>query len=83
MSSEPLQPFTPPAFLSNLSINLSSSVFVSSFFYLVLLYWIMYTIVAVYHWLVHSHNASIALPAIAAHLFVSIVLIGYIVSGLV
>ena len=83
MSSTPLKPFTPPAILSNLSINISSSTLVSSFFYLVLLYWIIYTVVAVYHWFVHSHNASIALPAVALHLFVSIVLIGYIVTGLI
>lgn len=83
MSSTPLKPFTPPAILSNLSINISSSTLVSGFFYLVLLYWIIYTVVAVYHWFVHSHNASIALPAVALHLFVSIVLIGYIVTGLI
>ena len=83
MLSTPLEPFKPPAFLSDLSINFSADTIVSGIFYLVLFYWAIYTAVAVYHWFVHSHNASIAVPAVALHLFVSMVLIGYIVTGLV
>jgi len=52
-------------------------------FDLVVVYWLIYTLIAVYHWLTYSHNANIAAPAIVLHIFVSLVLMGYAISGLI
>jgi hypothetical protein len=44
--------------------------------------WLIYTIVASYHLLRYGHSTSVALPAIITHVFVSVVLALFIVSGL-
>ncbi|MHB8660390.1 MAG: hypothetical protein ACYC75_00405 [Minisyncoccota bacterium] len=80
MSSQPLQPFSPPsALLAQLPV--SPGAVVTWVLYLVFAFWAIYTIVAIYHWLKYSHASSVAFPAIAAHLFISFVLMSYALSG--
>ena len=52
------------------------------FFTLVFIVWLIYTIVASYHWIRYSSSLSLAGTAIATHLVVSSVLAVYAVSGL-
>jgi len=80
--SEPLQPFSPPSsFSSFLPGGVSSGVLAEWILYLVFAFWSLYTVVAVYHWLKYSHASWVALPAIAVHLFVSVALMAYALSG--
>lgn len=80
MPAQPLQPFPPPsAFLTNLSI--SPGMMVTWALYIVFAFWALYTLVAIYHWLKYSHASWVALPAIAAHLFVSFAFMAYALSG--
>ena len=53
------------------------------FFFLVFFVWLVYTLVAVYHWLRYANNTTLGLCAITAHLIVSAWLALYTVSGLV
>lgn len=62
--------------------TLSAGTLALVFFYLAIAYWVAYTIVAVYHWITYSHHPAVATPAIALHLFISLVLIGYAVTGI-
>ena len=48
--------------------------------YLVIVFWLIYTVVAIYHWLKYSHASWIAWPAIAVHLVVSLALMSYILA---
>jgi hypothetical protein len=82
MPSEPLAPFHPPAFLT---IDLSATTITAGtlfgwFALAVFVFWLVYTLVAVYHWWRYAHNAAVAYPAIALHLFVSFVLAVFILS---
>lgn len=52
------------------------------FFFLVFFIWLVYTLVAIYHWLRYAGNTTLALSAITAHLVVSAWLAIYTVSGL-
>jgi hypothetical protein len=81
MLDQPLQSFSPPSFLSFLPNNFSSGVFTTWALYAILAFWIIYTLVAVYHWLKYSHSSWVAFPAIAIHLFVSLALISYALFG--
>lgn len=78
----PLQPFSFPAGIT-LPAPVSLAPLLSWFFYLVIIYWLIYSLIAAHHWIAYSHNANIATPAIVLHAFVSLVLIGYAVSGVV
>ncbi|MCX6788144.1 MAG: hypothetical protein NT108_03220 [Candidatus Kaiserbacteria bacterium] len=49
--------------------------------YAIFIFWAVYTFVAIYHWLKYSHASWLAFPAIAAHLFISIALMSYALSG--
>ncbi len=49
--------------------------------YIVFAFWAIYSLVAIYHWLKYSHASWLAFPAIAVHLFVSIALMSYGLSG--
>jgi hypothetical protein len=80
MTAEPLQPFSPPTLLPGIS-GVSSGSILEWFLYLVLLFWAVYTVVAIYHWLKYSHASMVAVPAIGMHLGVSFVLIAYTLSG--
>ncbi len=88
MPDQPLRPFSPPSIPANLlsQMHLSAGVFsvgvvVAWVLYAVFALWALYTLVAVYHWLRYSHASLIALPAIAAHLFISFALMSYALSG--
>jgi hypothetical protein len=82
MPDQPLQPFSSPsAFLSYLPSGLSTGAVLTWLLYAIFAFWIVYTIIAVYHWLKYSHASLIAFPAIALHLVVSLALISYILSG--
>lgn len=43
--------------------------------------WLVYTVVASYHWLRYGHRSSIAIPAIITHLVVSGALALFAISG--
>ncbi|MBI4065807.1 hypothetical protein HY412_01255 [Candidatus Kaiserbacteria bacterium] len=82
MSDQPLQPFSPPASLTEFLPNgISSGTVIEWVLYAVFAFWAIYTLVAIYHWLKYSHASWLAFPAIALHLFVSFVLIVYALSG--
>lgn len=49
--------------------------------YAVFIIWAIYTLVAIYHWLKYSHASLLAFPAIAVHLFISLALMTYALSG--
>ncbi|MFA7302385.1 MAG: hypothetical protein WC030_01415 [Candidatus Paceibacterota bacterium] len=83
MSETPLQPFAPPAGLPfTLPTTASPQTVVTILFAMVMVYWTIYTVVAVYHWLHCSHRSAIAIPAIGTHLLISFVLASYALSGL-
>lgn len=83
MSSQPLQAIAPPKFLANFPGDAVSAQGVLSWILaLTTVYWFVYTAIAVHHWLRYSHRSAVAIPAIAIHIFVSLVLMGYAVSGL-
>lgn len=85
MADEPLKPFVPPSeVLANLHIpylSISGGTAIQWVLYAVFAFWAIYTLIAVYHWIRYSHAALIATPAIALHLFVSLNLITYALSG--
>jgi hypothetical protein len=82
MVDQPLQPFSPPsAVLAHLPFNLSTGSAVAILLGLVFVFWAVYTIVAIYHWLRYSHASAIAYPAIAAHLIVSFFIASFILTG--
>jgi len=82
MPTEPLQPFAPPtALLSYLPSGFSSGTAVTWLLYAVFAFWALYTLIAIYHWLKYSHASWVAIPAIGVHLFISIALMSYALSG--
>jgi hypothetical protein len=44
--------------------------------------WALFTSVITYHWFRYAHNSWVAVPALATHVGVSIVLLLYSLSGL-
>lgn len=84
MPDQPLQPFAPPtAFLDALHLSgiVTATQLVWWFLYAICFFWVVYTLVATYHWVRYSHGAWLALPAIALHLVVSYALIVYALTG--
>ncbi len=83
MLNQPLQPFTPSALFEKLNFfgTLSESAMVTWALYAVFVFWTVYTLVAIYHWLKYSHASWVAFPAIAVHLFISFTLMFYALSG--
>ena len=82
MPDQPLRAFAPPAdLLKYLPAGLSVGMVVTWALYAVFAFWAIYTLVAVYHWLKYSHASWVAFPAIAIHLFISIALMSYALSG--
>jgi hypothetical protein len=82
MPNQPLQPFAPPTLiLAHLPGMLSYNTVVVWLFCFVLVFWMIYSLVAIYHWLKYSHASWVALPAIGIHLFVSLVFIAFALSG--
>jgi len=84
MSDQPLQPFSPPTALFQ-SLHLTGIVsqehVVWGILFLVCVYWLVYTIVASYHWFRYSHATWLTVPAIAVHLMISYALIVYALTG--
>jgi membrane protein YdbS with pleckstrin-like domain len=68
------------------NISLPGSVSVETvfpvLFSLIFLCWLLYTLVAIYHWLRHAGDSWIAVPTVALYLLVSGFLIFYATSGL-
>src|SRR3989344_5545418 len=78
MLDQPLQPFAfPSTLLSYLPDGLSAGIVITCVLYAVFVFWAIYTIVAIYHWLTYSHASWIAFPAIALHLFISFAVISF------
>ncbi len=61
------------------SLDAGKVVAVIAWFMFVL--WVVYTVVAAYHWLRYSHRSSIAIPALITHVVVSLALALFAVSG--
>lgn len=80
MPNQPLQPFAPPSALFA-QLHISAGTVVTWMLYIVFAFWAIYTIIAIYHWLKYSHASWVAFPAIALHLFVSVALMSYALSG--
>jgi tellurite resistance protein TehA-like permease len=83
MLDQPLQPFSPPTdFLGHFPLLHASIISATTLvLYFVFAFWLVYTLVVIYHWLKYSHGSWITLPAIAIHLFISLCLISYLLSG--
>jgi hypothetical protein len=85
MPDQPLRAFAPPSgpFFDQLQFSgsLAPSFVIQWVLFGVFICWMIYTVVAIYHWLRYSHASLVAVPAIATHLFISFVLFGYAVSG--
>ena len=82
MLDQPLQPFSSPlALLSYLPNGFSEGIAVKWLLLVVFVFWAIYTIVAIYHWLKYSHSSWIAFPAIAVHLFISFALASFVLFG--
>lgn len=64
------------------NVALDPSAIFSVLFLFIFLWWLIYTLVAIYHWLRHASESWVAVPAIALHLFVSGFLIFYATAGL-
>lgn len=43
--------------------------------------WILYTLIAAYHWFRYGHRSPVAIPALTVHVIVSLALALYAVSG--
>lgn len=76
---EPLQPLPVPSFLT----TLDSRVVLSSIFLMLAFVWLIYTLVATYHWLRYGHRSAVAIPVLIIYVVVSWLLASYAVSGFV
>ncbi len=80
---QPLAPLAPPTSLSFLlPTTVSGSALLSWALGAVILYWLIYTLVGTFHWVRYSHSPAVATPAIAVHIIVSLICIGYAVTSL-
>ena len=52
-------------------------------FGIMVMVWIVFTIIGVYHWLRYAHRSFMMIPILATHFFISLSLIAYAWSGLV
>jgi len=67
MPDQPLTPFTGLP----LELAISGSAFMGWAILIALIFWTIYTLIAIYHWIRFSHAAAVAYPAIVLHLMVS------------
>ncbi len=96
MNDQPLHPFSVPSIPfdllnqlhvpanllpASLSAGFSMGIAVTWVLYAVFAVWTLYTLVAVYHWLRYSHASWIAFPGLALHLYLSLALMSYALSG--
>ncbi len=76
-----VSPFSSHTVNLNLAVGTGSNLLPIVFF-IIFAIWMLYTLVAAYHWFRYGHKSWLAVPAIALHVFVSGLLIIYIASGL-
>lgn len=83
MIDQPLQPFSPPQILSQINFPgfPATNTVTEWVLYAIFVFWAVYTLVAIYHWLKYSHASWIAFPSIAVHLLISFALMSYALSG--
>ncbi len=62
--------------------NLTAESVLSVLFTLVFIWWLVYTLVAIYHWFRYGRSTWVAVPAVALHLAVSGGIFIYMTSGL-
>ncbi len=62
------------------AVDVSSAVPV--IFSAVFLIWVLFTLIAIYHWMRYRHKSWFAVPMIAVHLFISGSIILFMISGL-
>lgn len=72
-------PFTKPLYTINTSADFTSILTIAFFF--IFFGWLIYTVIAAYHWFRYGHRSWLAVPAVAIHVFVSGLLIFYIATG--
>jgi hypothetical protein len=82
MPDQPLVPFQNPLeTLSHLGITVPAGSTLTVLLAFVFAVWLIYTLVATYHWLKYSHASLLAFPAIFVHLAVSVALMSYALTG--
>ncbi len=81
MNAQPLQPFALPSGLASFSLNLSQTGALETLLALIFGIWLIFTLVAIYHWLKYSHGSILSLPAIFIHLTISIALMSFALTG--
>ncbi|MBU6214422.1 hypothetical protein KGM48_01065 [Patescibacteria group bacterium] len=77
MIDRPLQPFAPPvAVMQNLHmLNIVSGDQLKQWLFIsVFVFWALYTLVAIYHWLKYAHNLFATTVSIILHLSISLAL---------
>jgi hypothetical protein len=81
MPLEPLTPFQNPLeTLANLGVPIPTSALKIALI-TVFVVWLVYTLIAIYHWLRYSHASVVAFPAIFVHLVVSVGIMSYALTG--
>ncbi|CAN5721321.1 hypothetical protein BH11PAT2_BH11PAT2_09200 [soil metagenome] len=80
-SVAPLNPF--PALPGSFSASVSTSAFIPVALLIAFMLWVLYTLVVAYHWFRYGHRSWLAIPALAAHIFVSGCILLYMLSGLI
>lgn len=82
MDSAPLTPLQNPlAMLSLFGLDFGHGPSTSILLALVFGVWLIYTLIATYHWVKYSHGSMAALPALFVHLVVSVGIMSYAISG--
>ncbi len=72
----------PLEILASFGLHISSLELVTGALIGIVVLWLLYTAVVTYHWLRYSHGSLVALPVLATHVVISLILIGYAVTGL-
>ncbi len=72
-------PFSKPLYTISTTADFSSVLTIAFFF--IFFGWLIYTVIASYHWFRYAHNSWLAVPAVATYIVVSGFLIFYIATG--
>lgn len=75
-------PIENPVRVPSLFTGADMQTVVAVIFTIVFIWWAIYTIVIAYHWFRYGRSGWLAVPAMAAHLFVSGWILIFITSGL-
>jgi hypothetical protein len=65
----------------HLPFAIDASSVLTILFFIIFVVWVIYTLVAAYHWFRYSHRSWLAVPAVTAYVFGSLILIVYIATG--